>query len=71
MEGNRGVVVKMSGDGVHAVFDDPLDALVAVLALQRMLADPAATAGVAIARFAADCMPVRQSAATTISSVAQ
>ena len=26
-ECHRGVVVKMSGDGVHAVFDDPLDAV--------------------------------------------
>ena len=48
VEGNRGVVVKMSGDGVHAVFDDPLDGLAAVLAFQQMLADPAATGGIAL-----------------------
>ncbi len=48
VEGNRGVVVKMSGDGVHAAFDDPLDGLAAVLAFQQMLADPAATGGIAL-----------------------
>ena len=46
VEGNHGVVVKMSGDGVHAAFDDPVDALVAALAIQTGLADPAATAGI-------------------------
>jgi len=45
---NRGVVVKMSGDGAHAAFDDPLDALSATLQLQQGLADPAATHGVAL-----------------------
>ena len=48
VEGNRGVVVKTSGDGVHAVFDDPSDAVAAVLAMQDGLSDPAATGGVAI-----------------------
>jgi len=48
VEGNRGVVVKTSGDGVHAVFDDPSDAVVAVLAMQEGLSDAAATGGVAI-----------------------
>ncbi len=48
VEGNRGVVVKTSGDGVHAVFDDPSDAVAAVLAMQQGLSDPAATGGVAI-----------------------
>ncbi|HEY5307455.1 MAG TPA: adenylate/guanylate cyclase domain-containing protein, partial [Casimicrobiaceae bacterium] len=33
--GNSGVVVKMTGDGVHAAFDDPLDALQASVDLQR------------------------------------
>jgi predicted ATPase/class 3 adenylate cyclase len=46
VEGNRGVVVKMSGDGAHSAFEDPLDALAATLELQRMLADPVATNGV-------------------------
>ncbi len=48
VETHRGVVVKMSGDGMHAAFDDPLDAVGAVLKLQQMLANPAATAGVAL-----------------------
>lgn len=46
VDGNRGVVVKMSGDGAHSAFEDPLDALAATLELQRMLADPVATNGV-------------------------
>jgi predicted ATPase/class 3 adenylate cyclase len=40
--GHRGKVVKMLGDGVHAVFDDPLDAVVAAVAIQRGLAGTAA-----------------------------
>ena len=45
---NRGEVVKMSGDGVHAAFSDPLDALCASLELQRALADSEVTNGIAI-----------------------
>jgi len=41
---NRGTIVKMTGDGVHAAFDSPLDALVSVLELQQELA-AARTAG--------------------------
>jgi predicted ATPase/class 3 adenylate cyclase len=48
VEKHRGVVVKMTGDGLHAVFEDPLDALGATLELQQALADPQATAGVAL-----------------------
>ena len=48
VESHRGVVVKMSGDGVHAAFDDPQDALLAVLVMQEMLADPAVTSGIAL-----------------------
>src|ERR1700688_2527083 len=48
VEGNQGRVVKMSGDGVHAVFADPLDAVRATLELQRKLAEPEATEGVAL-----------------------
>jgi len=44
VEAHRGVVVKTTGDGIHAVFDDPLDAVEATLALQRALLDPRATA---------------------------
>jgi predicted ATPase/class 3 adenylate cyclase len=48
VEVHHGVVVKMSGDGVHAAFDDPVDALGAALAIQAGLADPAATHGVVL-----------------------
>jgi predicted ATPase/class 3 adenylate cyclase len=48
VESNRGVVVKMVGDGVNAAFEDPLDAVGATLQLQQALADPGATNGVAI-----------------------
>ena len=48
VEDNRGVVVKMSGDGVHAVFEDPLDAVGATLHLQQALLDPEATDGIAL-----------------------
>jgi len=41
---NRGTIVKMTGDGVHAAFESPLDALVSVLELQQELA-AAHTAG--------------------------
>jgi predicted ATPase/class 3 adenylate cyclase len=43
VEGNHGVVVKMTGDGMYAAFDDPLDALCATAALQQAL-DRLATA---------------------------
>jgi predicted ATPase/class 3 adenylate cyclase len=47
VDGNRGRVVKMLGDGVHAVFIDPRDAVNAAVEVQQMLADPAATDGIA------------------------
>lgn len=37
--GHSGQVVKMTGDGVHAIFDDPLDALEAAVDVQRGLTD--------------------------------
>lgn len=46
VESNRGVVVKMVGDGLYAAFADPLDGINATLALQEALADPASTEGV-------------------------
>ena len=46
VEAHRGTLVKLTGDGVYAVFVDSLDALNATLDLQRSLTDPAATAGV-------------------------
>ena len=45
---HRGTVVKMSGDGLHAVFDDPVDGVEAATALQQALADPGATNGIAL-----------------------
>ncbi|HQR20369.1 MAG TPA: tetratricopeptide repeat protein [Burkholderiaceae bacterium] len=46
VEDHHGVVVKMTGDGLHAAFDDPTDGIAAALELQQALADPAATGGV-------------------------
>ena len=46
VEARHGTVVKMTGDGMHAVFADALDALGATLDLQQALADPEATGGV-------------------------
>jgi predicted ATPase/class 3 adenylate cyclase len=43
--GRRGRVVKSTGDGIHAVFDDAADAVAAALQMQLALANPAATAG--------------------------
>ena len=46
VEQHRGTVVKMTGDGVHASFADPLDALRATLQLQLALEEPGATGGI-------------------------
>ena len=46
VESRHGTVVKMTGDGVHAVFDDALDALAATMDMQQALADSSATHGV-------------------------
>ena len=43
-----GRIVKGTGDGIHAVFNNPLQALLAMLQLQHALADAAATAGLAL-----------------------
>jgi predicted ATPase/class 3 adenylate cyclase len=48
VEANHGVVVKMIGDGVHAAFADPVDAVSATLQLQQSLADSEAANGVAL-----------------------
>ncbi len=42
---NSGVVVKPTGDGLHAVFRDPRDALATAVEVQRALADPGSTGG--------------------------
>ena len=49
VEQHRGTIVKVTGDGVHAVFDDPLDALDAALDLQLTLAEPATAEGIPLA----------------------
>ena len=40
VERNHGTIVKMTGDGVHAAFDNPLDALIATLEIQQRLTAP-------------------------------
>ena len=40
VERHRGTVVKMLGDGVHAAFDDPADAVAAIVDLQLAMAEP-------------------------------
>ena len=47
-ETHRGRVIKTTGDGMCAAFDDPRDAIAAVLEFQQALADPAATEGVSL-----------------------
>ncbi len=42
---HHGAVVKMTGDGVHAAFEDALDAVAASVDLQQALVDSAATRG--------------------------
>ena len=46
VEGHGGRVVKSTGDGVHAVFDDAAGALAAALQLQQALADSEARHGI-------------------------
>ncbi len=41
-----GVVVKTTGDGIHAVFENPADAVLGALRLQQAIADPRATGDV-------------------------
>ena len=48
VEGNRGIVVKMTGDGMYAAFDDAVDALNATVELQLALDELAAGSGVAL-----------------------
>lgn len=45
VDGNRGAIVKMTGDGMYAAFGDPVDALNATASLQQSLADLEATSG--------------------------
>jgi len=48
VERQHGVVVKTTGDGVHAAFQDPRDAVVASVEAQIALADHALTEGLAL-----------------------
>jgi predicted ATPase/class 3 adenylate cyclase/Tfp pilus assembly protein PilF len=48
VEGNGGIIVKTTGDGIYAAFDDPLGAVNATLALELALRDSTATNGLAL-----------------------
>jgi predicted ATPase/class 3 adenylate cyclase len=48
VQAHRGLLVKSTGDGIHAVFDDAADAVQAVLALQLALAEPAPADGLSL-----------------------
>ncbi|HVF64086.1 MAG TPA: adenylate/guanylate cyclase domain-containing protein, partial [Casimicrobiaceae bacterium] len=48
VERHHGNVVKMTGDGICASFDDPLDAVIAAVEMQRAVADPRSTNGMAL-----------------------
>ena len=48
VEAHHGRVIKTTGDGIYAAFDDPAEALSAAIAIQQSLADPAATAGISL-----------------------
>ncbi|HTQ01300.1 MAG TPA: adenylate/guanylate cyclase domain-containing protein [Casimicrobiaceae bacterium] len=48
VEGHRGTVIKMIGDGMYAVFTDAVDALRAAVAIQLALADSEATSGLTL-----------------------
>ena len=48
IESRNGRVIKTTGDGVYAMFADPLEAVEAVVAFQLALVDPASTAGMPI-----------------------
>ena len=45
VEHNHGTVVKATGDGLHAAFRDPRDAIATAVELQSALADPRSTNG--------------------------
>ena len=46
VERHHGIVVKRTGDGLHAAFEDPRDAVAATVAIQVALQDGESTAGV-------------------------
>ena len=45
VEAHRGCVIKTTGDGMYATFDDAAEGVSAAVAIQKSLVDPAATAG--------------------------
>jgi predicted ATPase/class 3 adenylate cyclase len=48
VDGNHGVIVKTTGDGLFAAFHDPLDAVKATVMFQQSIVDPAITNGIPI-----------------------
>jgi predicted ATPase/class 3 adenylate cyclase len=46
VESHRGIVVKTTGDGIHAAFDDPLNAVASALEIQIVLSEPESTSGI-------------------------
>ena len=49
VETHDGLLVKSTGDGIYAVFNDPVKALAAAVELQHALADPQETCGIKLA----------------------
>jgi hypothetical protein len=45
---HHGRVIKTTGDGIYAAFDDAAEGLNAAIAIQQSVADPAATAGMSL-----------------------
>src|SRR6266436_9401533 len=48
VEAHRGRVIKTTGDGIYAAFADAANCVEAAIAIQQSVADPAATAGMAL-----------------------
>ena len=48
VEAHRGRVIKTTGDGIYAAFDDAAKGLNAAIAIQQSVADPSATAGMSL-----------------------
>ena len=48
VEAHSGRVIKTTGDGIYAAFDDAAKGLNAAIAIQQSVADPAATAGMSL-----------------------
>ena len=48
VEAHRGRVIKTTGDGIYAAFVDAASGVAAAIAIQQSVADPAATAGMAL-----------------------